>query len=276
MDRVRVFRGDRLRLVYAASAAPTSLRATVYYQDDQGVDRLLSIPDTTSFTTDRTQVTIFGDRASKDGWITGGGFGGVAGGRKRGEFFASLILTRGEVDQIVASGYYYALHNVTVGELEESTSGKGFLDWIQIANDVAGNVVTTTSLAASNARRIIRAIIVKYHASADVASRVINIDLRDVGDTSGPTGFSIDNEVWVSAGITLTASEEGVLYVGDHGFVSFNDNDTVTYADNTTAPNPFPLPVEEGDTADLRIAITSGNANDDYDAFLQIEEWIEI
>ena len=152
---------------------------------------------------------------------------------------------------------------------------QGRLYWAQEANDVAGNVTTTIPLGATNVRRIARQILLKYHCSSDADDRTPVITLRDVADTSGPTGFSIDADVWDTPALTLSANQEGIIFVSEHGFVSLNDNGTITYADNTTAPNPFPLRVGPGETADLIVAVGNGNANDDYDVFVQYEEWIE-
>lgn len=152
----------------------------------------------------------------------------------------------------------------------------GRLYWNQEADDVAGNVTTTVNLAAADRRRFVRAIIVKYHRDGNAATATLTITLRDLATAAGPTGWSIASDTWVSPTLTLTANEEGLIHVGEHGFVSTNDAGTLSYADNSSSPNPFPLWVNTGETVDLIIAAGSGVAGDDYDVWVQYEEWVEV
>lgn len=151
----------------------------------------------------------------------------------------------------------------------------GRLYWNQEADDAAGNATTTVNLGATNARRIVRAVLVKIHSSGDVATRTWTITLRDLATAAGPTNWSIASDTWVSPTLTLTANEEGLIHIGEHGFVSTNDAGTLAYADNSSAPNPFPMWIAEGETADLIIVAGAGEAADDYDVWVQYEEWIE-
>lgn len=100
--------------------------------------------------------------------------------------------------------------------------------------------------------------------------------LRDVSTATGPTNWSIDSDTWVSPTLTLTVNEEGLMHIDDHGFVSVNDAGTITYSNTSTAPNPFPMLIEEEDAVDLIVAVGSGHANDDYDVWVKYEEWIEV
>lgn len=196
---------------------------------------------------------------------------------KRGQAYMVMLLERrARSMKRLARGYMYDGNGVELGDNEEPLSGVGFRRWNQDGNDIAGNVDTTVNLARSNTRRVFHGILIRYHASNDVATRVLTVRLRDVANTSGPTGFTIDADSWISPSLTLTADEEGVLYVGKDGFLSINDADTLTYADNTTAPHPFPYTVEDADAADIIVSIVDGEAADDYDVFTLVEEWLEI
>lgn len=175
----------------------------------------------------------------------------------------------------LASGYVSDEVKLGLGHFESPLSEKGHLHWVQEADDAAGTATTTVNLAQINTHRIVRAVIVKYHSSNDVATRAITITLRDIATAAGPTNWSIASDTWISPTLTLTADEEGLFHIGEHGFVSTNDAGTLAYADNASAPNPFPLELEEGETADLIIVSASANAADDYDVWVQYEDWIE-
>ncbi len=196
---------------------------------------------------------------------------------KRGQAYMTILLERrARSMKRLARGYMYDGSGVELGDNIEPLSGAGFRRWNQDGNDIAGNVPTTINLARSNTRRIIHALLVRYHCSGDTATRILTARLRDVAGTSGPTGFSIDADSWISPALTMTANEEGVLYIGKDGFLSTNAAGTLAYADNTTAPHPLPYTVEDADPADLIVSITDGNANDDYDVFTLVEEWLEV
>ncbi len=191
---------------------------------------------------------------------------------KRGEYYMMVAVERLQHHYPIAAGYIGVPH-MPLGEFEHPISGKGLLDWEQIANDVAGDVETTFNLGVANARRNYKAFLLKYESSNDAASRNITIIVRDMADVTGPTGFSIDEDAWESAILPLIADQQGLIYMKKN-LIAFNDNGSLAYSNNTTAPHPFPLLVESGETGDLVISPVDGHANDRYDAFLQVEEWI--
>lgn len=279
----RIFQGETIALAVVSSvAAVVQGRFRVEY-DDGTIDRF----NIDRFTSGSARaIEIFNSKtvAKGTGTIISGSLNPFT-SLKRGQFYYQMLVGQNmdEVSsdprQALGQGYLYDMSPAVLGWFEEAGSGPGYpgyLDWVQEGNDVAGNVTTTVSLGVANARRIVRQILIKYHSSGDAATRTLTLTLRDIGDTSGPTGFSISQDTWVSATVTLTVNEEGIIHVAEHGFVSYNDAGTITYADNSSAPNPFPLTVEEGETADLIIAAGSGNANDDYDVWVQYEEWVEV
>ncbi len=212
---------------------------------------------------------------------TGGGFlwrlgTGTPGGVKRGQMYGEIGLEwRGGGGLSVGSGYISQTAGLKTGFFENSLEGKGFLSWVQIANDVAGDVVTTALLAASNARRKIIAVLVKYESSGDTATRLLTVDIRDVADVSGPTGFSIDEIVYKTSSVSLVANEQGMIYIAGNWYRIANDNGSITIANNATTANPLPIWVDENDTAALVVTATDGESADRYDAFVQMEEWVE-
>ena len=153
--------------------------------------------------------------------------------------------------------------------------------WSTVLDDVAPAAATVTRLAASNARRIIWGFVWYYHASGDGATRVLRNMIRNPG-LGLPTGMTqgANTRPWLSrADVTLTANQEGTIYAmgkrsGGDGFHSDVDNGTISVADASTLPIPFPLMVEENDLADLEFIVTDGHANDRNSAHILIEEWI--
>ncbi len=195
-----------------------------------------------------------------------------------GEFWSEMDLRRGnKVIANIAFGYQYGGHPVAYpnAPLLGPLDGKGRLYWAQEAGDVAGNVVDTTPLALANTRRIVRGVIIKYHQVGGAAA-TITATLRDMATAVGPTNWSIESDTWVSPSLVLGANEEGLMHIGEHGFLSTNDAGVLAYADNTSAPNPFPLEVNADDTVDLLVAASGGASGDDYDVWVQYEEWITI
>lgn len=196
---------------------------------------------------------------------------------RRGRVYVTVDMGRVEArTQNLATGYYYDTNRIALGRYEGTLEGKGYLHWVQEADDAAGTATTTVNLAQTNTHRMVRAVILKYHSSNDVATRAITITLRDLATAVGPTNWSIASDTWISPTLTLTADEEGLIHIGEHGFVSTNDAGTLAYADNASNPNPFPLELEDGETADLIIVSASANAADDYDVWVQYEDWIEV
>ncbi len=193
---------------------------------------------------------------------------------RRGQCFVEIVHLDGAARVPVLSGYVYSEHGLGL-VLEHSLDGPGYLHWVQEGNDVAGNVVTTVSLAASNLRRIVRAIIIKYEQTGG-STATITAAIRDMASSSVPTNFTIDSDTWISPDLVLAANEQGLMHVGEHGFLSTNDNATLAYADNSTAPNPFPLLVDQDDAVDLLVAAAAGASGDDYDVWVQYEDWIEV
>ncbi len=272
----RFIAGDFLRIrTISSNATALSVDCQVMY--DNGNEAALPISHTPN--SNRTVATSGSSRLGDSGWLVGVEVEVIGGGVKRGENWGQLQIINGNTNRVrhaAFTGYIHDEGSSQLGFFESSTDGKGFLHWVQEANDAAGNVTTTVNLAVTNAHRIVRAILVKYHASGDAATRTITITLRDLATAAGPTGWSIASDTWTSPTLTLTVNEEGLMHVGEHGFLSTNDAGTLAYADNTSAPNPFPLELEDGETADLIIVAGLGEAADDYDVWVQYEDWIEV
>ncbi len=274
---MRVLQGDVFRLRLAGSVV-RNVDAFVLVRYEDG--KMREFKTRVASPGDRTEnVNTLPGVVLRDGEIVRAYLDveGVVGLTKRGQVYANLAVADPNLRShgVLLQGYVYDKRPLGMGDLNGPAQGMGHLDWIQFANDIAGNVPTTFNLAVTGARRLYRGVLIKYHCSGDAATRVLVLRVRNLGDTSGPTGFAIDQDTWVSPQLTMTINEEGILYVGKEGFLMANDEGTLTYSNNTTVPQPFPLWVEAGETGDLVIGITDGHANDDYDAFVFVEEWLE-
>lgn len=270
----RVHAGDLLQLYTASTyAAVIGARASILY--DSGADDVLTVPERTlTDTSIGAETSRSTSVARADGRLVDAAILARTAG-KRGQTYARLDLIRGGgIHAFLISGYIHDSVAMPLGKHEQPVSGKGWLSWVQEGNDVAGNVATTVNLAKTNARRMVRGVIIKYHQTGGGAI-TLNVTLRDLADSGGPTNWSIDSDTWVSPDLTLGANEEGLIHVGEHGFVSTNDAGTIAYADNTSAPNPFPLEVNEDDPVDLLVS-GGGAAGDDYDVWIHYEEWVDV
>lgn len=231
---------------------------------------------------DRTISSVNDDTGniSSDGVITSATarvFSGTAPSQP-GELWSELDLRRNSLTIAnMAFGYQYGGHPVSYpnAPLDGPLDGPGRWIWVQEADDIAGNVIDITNLAATNTRRIVRAILIKYHQVGG-ATATITATIRDLVTAVGPTNWSIESDTWTSPGLALGANEEGLMHIGENGFLSTNDAGTLAYADITTAPNPLPLVLGPADTVDLLVAAASGAAGDDYDVWVLYEEWIVI
>ncbi len=269
--RFRARRNHQIGLLYFASRAPTDVFALLELED--GSDYRV---EAQAFTANRTQQIIRGDLIYNPGVVQAAYIGMDAGGVARGEFYVELALLNKRPRVPLLRGYLGGdSDNLPLGFFEPSLSGRGILGWVQEANDISGNVVTTINLAGTNVRRLVRAVIVKYHQVGG-ADATITVTLRDLATAVGPTNWSIASDTWISPNLVLAANQEGLMHIGKEGFLATNDAGVLAYADNTTAPHPFPLWVDEADAVDLVIAAAAGAAGDDYDVWVQYEEWFDV
>jgi len=201
---------------------------------------------------------------------------------KRGQVYVSLELqSQDNIAQVyLCSGYVADREFPTYPFLVPPGpgGGEGNLFFETIASDVAGNVSTPFTPAVTNAFRKVYGVVWYYNASADVASRVLSILVRRPWGAL-PTGFGTasKSDVYSRALVTLTASEEGTVFMvsdGRDGYTSVNDNDTVTWENTTTVPSPFPFLVREDDPVTVIFVPAVGNANDRYSAYALVEEWL--
>lgn len=267
----RIQTGDDLLLSVASSVA-VGVAAFAHFVDSSGMGYSLRVPLTTTGSARTTQNLPSSGQSPTTGEIVSA-YVGHDGTPRRGQTPANLQLRRGgNIIAELCKGYIYKARGLSLGQHEELLAHGGHLAWVQEGNDIAGNVATTINLAATSTRRLVRGLVLKYHQTGGGAINV-TVTLRDLADSGGPTNWSIASDTWVSPTLALGANEEGLIHIGEHGFVATNDAGTLAYADSSSAPNPFPLAVEPGDTVDL-IVSGGGASGDDYDVWVLYEDWV--
>ncbi len=197
---------------------------------------------------------------------------------KRGEYYMMVAVERLQHHYPVAASYIGVPHS-PLGFFEHPISGDGLTFFETIADDIAGDVTTTHALAALNAHRKVYGLVWYYHASSDVATRILSIEIRHPWGAL-PTGGSVGviDPIYKFTGPTLDQNQEGGMFFynpgrGD-GLLTLNDNGTISRQSTNTAPQPFPFIVRGDDPMTILLGTADGHANDRYSAYALVEEWI--
>ena len=116
---------SRVVIRYVASAAPSTLSGRVKIRHNDGTIQVYSA-ETSTFTTDRTQITITGDEIRQAGWIIGAGLGGSMASLKRGQFYARLLVEQvgGQFTHFLCQGYVYQNFALQLGMQIENRQRK--------------------------------------------------------------------------------------------------------------------------------------------------------
>ncbi len=273
----RVRPGDHLATSYVSSIVATIRSSARLLYDDGTVD-LLTSPGGSVAGARAPGSFISSSVAQKHGWLLDAVTfleGSVI--PKRGQLFAQMSVGP-SFGAGIARGYIYDFHALHQGVFEEPgpEGGTGHLQWVALAGDVTP-VDVTRELAVTNAIRKIHGFAWYYNCAAEVANRLLDVRMRNVG-LALPTGFAADGNptiFWVSAQVSLQTGEEGnSIAIGQR--VMTNDNGTVVIVDTSTLPSPFPYMVEENDLADLIFDITAAHADDRHSIYLLQEEWVVV
>lgn len=282
MPSHRVLPGDRFQVIGTASIA-TEMRVRIIVGYDDG--QLAPFQTTLVTTSDRVNTTTDFGYVAKEGTVVRVMVAPVT-SVKRGQCFVEIVTlnrNRENVDYL-AQGYINDGQNLPLDRFENSLSGRGHLQWVTLADDIAGNVADIErTLAATNAFRRIYGYVWYYNADGNASSRKLRVNIRSLG-LALPTGYSaglsrIQNYTH-AADLTLTSAEEGQVYAynsghGD-GFASKNDDGTATEENNTTAGQIFPMEIEENDLGVMHFDLTDGLVGDAQSIYLLQEEWIQI
>lgn len=276
--RFRLRRGDVITVTTISSVAAV-LEADFSILYDHGMADSFHIPRFTTLAT-RTEETQRPSKvALRDGWIVSG------------QVTAATVLGRGQtyvqahtrsgggsgpIRSTLLGDYIFGLHAAPLGRFVDPGPAGGGGNFIieGLAVDVTP-VDVAFNMAATSATRKVYGYAWWYNCAAEVANRFLDVSvLSPLG--SGPTGFAIVATIWEAAQLgALTTGQEGIEYANEK-FISFNANGTVTYADNTTAPTPFPVWARFGDPMDILFDVTDAHADDRHSIYILYEEWLTI
>lgn len=281
MAEHRIQLGDEFRIA-AFSSAVVEMRARVLVQFDSGKLREFNVKLTT--TSDRLASSETFGNIEANGRVVRAIVARISPGTiKRGQCYVILAVRdrNGKTVDQLALDYLYESNNLSLDRYQSSRSGSGFLHWFEVANDIAP-VDIAQALGATNALRKVYGFVWYYHASGDVADRILRGALRDAGLTQ-PTGMTQgDNtRAWSSENIiTLSANQEGLMYImapeARDGYQIVVDNGTGTVSVTGNEPIPFPLLVPEDDNAELLFSITDEEAADRHSIYILMEERIDV
>lgn len=261
-----------LHAVNSASGVTVRAYARVIYDD--GTDALLTIPEQTLNAEIIAQDFASADPATQNGWVVGAAVEMLPSGIQRGQTYVRLQFE--PFGSVLLQDYCFSFNPVWLGTHVQPGpgGGSGHLELVTAKADGAPVAGSTRALALSDAIRKIYSFIWYYAASSDVASRTLDVRLKQVLGAL-PTGFVANpgSYVWISTTLTLTADQDGATF-GDQKRSGTNDAGTLAIDDAASDPSPFPLLLEAGDNATLDWVVISSNAND-FDAFYILQEtWV--
>ncbi len=275
-NAIRAWETDVFRIRTISSVSVVSIRADITLLFDDGSDGTITIFQATPSST-RTETITTSVPVPRDGWVTNLLVRTTREGLDRGQLYCRIqqAAVSGQERGLLASGYVYNSKNLTLGGYEGSLSGQGDRKPESIGTDIPGNGDTSHPLTLTDGIRRVDGLIFYYHSDGNAANRESVIRIRDLGGVV-PAGFDAGNDRQISAlaGPSLIADQDGIFFMNRFGYQASVDNATVTLANNSTAPNPFPFWVHEDDTgAEIVFDITAGLAGDNYGGFIFGESW---
>ena len=269
--------GQALRLRTIASIAAV-VRAYIRVLYEDGSQGTLLIAERTLSASRVDETWLSGDVTTRRGVVTAARVEVVSGTQFRGRVYARLDLAGARDGPSLCADYVYLGHEGELGRFVPPgpSGGPGYRTSITIKADSVPVAVTTLALDNANTLRRWHAFEWLYNASADAASRVLQVAFRTPVATALPTGFTAgaNQDIYRTPTLTLTASQEGQIYVGTR-YAMQNAAGTPAYDSTATAPTPLPLDVtEEMTLADAVFSVTDGHANDNDIIAGDREEWL--
>jgi len=269
----RILQGQALTL-HTISDAAVTLRAWARVIYDDGSGQLLTIPETVRSASRVPEALASTDVIVQNGWVANAEVEMLDSDIQRGQTYVRLTVE--PFGAALLSDYCFSeLGHVSLGTFGQPGpgGGGGHLRWVAIkANGAPASFNYTFRL--SNVIRSVRGFIWYYASSADVASRLLQVQLRQRG-AGVPTGFNTSgpNDVWQATDLTLTASEDGSVFADLHRSGT-NDNGVVAIDNAAADPPPFPLLVAEDDQLEGRFVVTNEEAADFDLVWGFFEDWV--
>ncbi len=204
----------------------------------------------------------------------------------RGETYARLHSTYGAGGQIrdrLVSGYLYGARNLALGDSKGPREGPGFIHPRLVASPASIPIDVQSPLGEPNRLRRIDGFVWYYHCSGDTANRTMRASIRDMGNglPAGMTSGALTTaKFWPSAAaLTLSANEEGMIYVNANtgkSFATSLDNGAATIEPITTEPDPLPYWAQEDDVAEILFDVALAEAADRHTIYIFEESWVDI
>jgi len=267
----RILQGQTLHLHTISNVAVT-FRAWARVIYDNGQGQLLTIPEVARSATRVAEDLLSTDVVIHDGWVANAEVECLTDDVKRGQSYVRLTVEpfgAALLADYCSSGFGH----VSLGTFGPPGGGPGHVHWGVIKANGAP-ATFTFSFAVSNTLRKVNGVIWWYAASSDVASRILQFQIREDGGGL-PTGFGGGALIntFTSFFVTATADEDVMLFA-DHIRNGVNDNGTLTIGDNASNPSPLPFLVPEDSTLKFEGTLVDEEALD-FDAVWGLfEDWV--
>ncbi len=279
-ERHRVRAGDRFQVIGKASTVfEMEARVTVEFDDGRMRDY-------------RRKITTIADRVARannfasfieaDGRVVRAIIANITSGVSRGRVRGVIATIDRNLRTIDALMDDYVENGGRLDRFRQTGpgGGTGFKQNRVIANDIAPADVEHT-LGVSGALRRIDGFIWYYHCSGDVADRTLRAFLRSPGDGL-PTGMTEGGNTTVgrwptSSVLTLSANQEGVIYVNANTGKSYStnvDNGVLVKESSSTQPDALPYWAQENDVGEIFFDVTDEEAADRHSIYIIEEEWL--
>lgn len=277
-------RGQVIEVQNIGSLAGVTIEASAIVRSRGGSTQSLTIETLTAQSDRALSVPVPSDeRTRSEGVVVAASIRVVAGSPVRGELFCILSVRGGPE---LCRGYLTRGNGVNLGEYEDSLSGRGFLRWVEVFHDAAGDAAEVRPLlAATNTLRKIYGLVHYYHASGTVATRLVNSPyLANLGPAK-PTGFTTTGTFahhWIPQNPvnTITANQESAWIstaVSGDQLTSRLDTGARVVDVVSGNPTPWPLWVEQNDLALIAWRAHGSAENDDTQSgYILMEEWFDI
>ncbi len=277
-----VRRGDGV-LLTIFSTFPAVVAAEVTIRKVDGSYETVRVAETTTGTVTGEESFRTSSQFSRDGEVTNAVILNRISG-KRGQTYGRLQTTYGQgpIRDVLCAGYLYGARVLTLGVNEGSREGPGFRHSRAIAEDQTP-VGIEMDMEIGNQIRRVDGFVWYYHCSGDVATRTLQVSVRDLGNGL-PTGMTSGSKTTVklypSAGVmSLTANQEGVIYVNANTGKSFAvsvDDSAKTIEDITTEPDPFPYWADESERGEIFFNVQDEEVADRHSIYLFEEVWMDV
>jgi len=269
----RILQGQTLHL-HTISDAAVTFRAWARVIYDDGSGQILTVPETVRSASRVAQDIGSTDVVIQNGWVVNAEVEMLTADIQRGQAYVRLAVE--PFGCVLLQDYCFSdFGNVSLGTYIQPgpRGGDGHLEIVTVKAEGAPAAVTIHALAISNSIRKIYNWQWYYECSADVASRVLVVEYRNMlgpataGMSTGPTGM------WFSSTLTLTGNEDGGIWA-NHAGSGINDASVESLDSSATKPSPLPFLIRGGDPGTFTFIVTLGEVLDLDVIYMLQETWV--